>query len=194
MSFVWDIRHTMPMTGTDRPKPTFEAPEEHHLIVTEHPANRYHCAEAIARHVRSQCAPRLPSIEESTLERWSKEEQDILALLQERHRTAEEIFDAVVRSSAGFVLGHRGTTPSHPSSRQNFSPEAHAFETAAVTWILHQVLTDDDAHPAELTPYISGRTKIPAGVHVTRVISTASKFYGALRSDLPKQWDPAKRR
>ncbi|MGP9723326.1 hypothetical protein ACT3SZ_04835 [Corynebacterium sp. AOP40-9SA-29] len=182
------------MTGTDRPKPTFEAPEEHHLIVTEHPANRYHCAEAIARHVRSQCAPRLPSIEESTLERWSKEEQDILALLQERHRTAEEIFDAVVRSSAGFVLGHRGTTPSHPSSRQNFSPEAHAFETAAVTWILHQVLTDDDAHPAELTPYISGRTKIPAGVHVTRVISTASKFYGALRSDLPKQWDPAKRR
>lgn len=195
VSFVWDIRHTMPMTGTDRPTPTLEAPEEHHLVVTEHPADRYHCAKSIATHVKSQCKPpRGPNVEQSALERWDKEEQDILALLQDRHRTSEETFDAVVRSSAGFVLGHRGPTPSHPNSRQNLSPESHAFETAAVTWILHQVLTDDDAHPDELTPYISGRTKIPAGVHFTRLISTASKFYGAMRADLPQPWDPAKRR
>lgn len=194
VSFVWDIRHTLPMTGDDHPTPALEAPEEHHVIVTEYPADRYRCARAVATHLKSQCKPpRGANVENSTLERWDKESRGVLALLQDDHLTAKETFDAVVRRSAGFVLGHRGPTPTHPISRQNLSPETHAFETAAVTWILHQVLTNDDAHPDELALYTSGCTKIPDGVHLTRLISTASKFYGAMRDVLPRPWNPAER-
>lgn len=187
VSFVWDIRHTLPIAGADRPTPALEAPEEHHLFVTKYPADRYRCAKAIATHVKSQCTPpRGPNVENAILERWDKERQDILAPLQDDHLTAKETFDAVVRRSAGFILGHRGSTSTHPISRQNLSPETHAFETATVTWILRQVLTDDDAHPDELAAYISGRTKIPDGVHFTRLTSAASKFYGAMRDVLPR--------
>lgn len=55
VSFGWDIRHTLPMTGAARPTPALEAPEEHHLIVTGYPADRYRCARAIATRVKAQC-------------------------------------------------------------------------------------------------------------------------------------------
>ncbi|WP_417287869.1 hypothetical protein [Corynebacterium variabile] len=208
VDFVWDVRHTVPLSSElARPK-HIDPLLDHQLNVSAYPVNFTRCTERLFEFAES-LAKNIPDLDKGDILVRSSEE--IKAERQRRVRAlarrwiagsresadGRAIFRDILRTAASFLLLHDGpcgTRSGSTFSRRFTSSDARIFEVAAVEWIITQMLTDDSTPPPDLLDYVDGSVGIPSDAHLQRITTTAGKIRRELLPAMPEQWDPRNRR
>lgn len=201
VDFVWDVRHTVPLSPDSDSLKHIDPLLMHHLTVSAYPVNLARCTDLLFRFA-DRLAEQVPEFSEGTGILGSSEEvrtrRRRLVNKLRTHRSADtrERFRGILRTAASFLLLHVGPTDNspHPTSDRLFiAPDAKTFEVAAVEWIIIQLLTDDSTPPPDLLEYADGSVAIPSQAHLQRITTTAGKIRRELLPAIPEQWDPRNR-
>lgn len=201
VDFVWDVRHTVPLSSEPARPKHIDPLLDHQLNVSAYPVSFARCTEVLFRFA-DRLAEKVPDSSAGTGLLGSSEEVKVCRrrlvkhLRTRRNTDTRAMFRDIVRTVASFLLLHVGSTDNapHPTSDRLFiSPAAKAFEVAAVEWIISQMLTDDSTPPPDLLDYVDGSVGIPTQAHLQRITTTAGKIRRELLPAMPEQWDPRNR-